>query len=103
MQTQTVIRAVDYVPTQPEIAEGSPEEVETNGVVVAIFGAAPDYSQPEFEQLWQEVFDGDDQETIAYCLSKNIDVLDDDKKPVSEWRDIAVMLKAIDKGLISVA
>ena len=103
MQTQTVIRAVDYVPTRPKIAEGAPEEVETNSVVVALFGAAPDYGQPEYERLWQEVFDGDDKETIAYCLSKNIDVLDNDGKPVSEWRDIAVMLKAIDKGLIDIA
>ena len=102
MQTQTVIRAVDYVPTRPKIAEGAPEEVETNGVVIALFGTAPDYRQPEFEALWQEVFNGDDKETIAYCLSKNIDVLDNDGKPVSEWRDIAVMLKAIDKGLIDI-
>lgn len=105
MQTQTVIRAIDYLPTQPELAEGTTDELvsETDGIVIRLFGALPDYSKKEYEDLWQEVFNADEQQTIAYCLERGIDVLDDDKKPVSHWRDIAVMLKAIDNGIISLA
>lgn len=105
MQTQTVIRAVDYLPAKPEIAEGSAEDLisENDGVVERLFGTTPDYAQPEYEKLWQEVFDADEKQIVAYCLSKGIDVLDDNQKPVQKWRDIAVMLKAIDQGLLSLA
>lgn len=105
MQTQTVIRAVDYAPKAPEMAEGSVDELvsETDSVVMRLFGSAPDYSKKEYESLWQEVFNADEQEMISYCLERGVDVLDDAKKPVSKWRDIAVMLKAIDKGIISLA
>ena len=40
------------------------------------------------------------KEMVDYCRSKGIDVLDDAKKPVPGWRDIAVMLKAVDTKLI---
>ena len=53
-----------------------------------------------FEKLWQEVFNADEKEMVDYCRSKGIDVLDDAKKPVPGWRDIAVMLKAVDTKLI---
>ena len=105
MQTQTVIRAVDYLSEKPELAEGTTDELvsETDGLTVRIFGSAPDYTQKEFEDLWQAVFDADEKEMIAYCREKGVDVLDDNGYPVSGWRDVAVMLKAIDAGLISLA
>ena len=105
MQTQTVIRAVDYLPKKPELAEGTTDELvsETDGLTVRLFGSAPDYTQKEFEDLWQIVFDADDKEMVAFCRDKGIDVLDDDGFPVTGWRDVAVMLKAIDAGLISLA
>ena len=105
MQTQTVIRAVDYLPKKPELAEGTTDELvsETDGLTVRLFGSAPDYTQKEFEDLWQIVFDADEKEMIAFCRDKGIDVLDDSGFPVMGWRDVAVMLKAIDTGLISLA
>lgn len=105
MQTQTVIRAVDYLPKKPELAEGTTDELvsETDGLTVRLFGSAPDYTQKEFEDLWQIVFDADEKEMVAFCRDKGIDVLDDDGFPVTGWRDVAVMLKAIDAGLISLA
>ena len=101
MQTQTVIRAVDYLPEKTENAEGMVSEAD--GLTVRLFGAAPDYSQKEFENLWQAVFDADEKEMIAFCREKGVDVLDDNGNPVSGWRDVAVMLKAIDAGLVSLA
>ena len=98
MQTQTVIRAVDYVPAKADVAEDP--DVIAEDVVTRLFGASPDYTRPEYEKLWQEVFDADEDATIAYCREKGIDVLDDAKNPVEKWRDIAVMLKAVDAGLL---
>lgn len=105
MQTQTVIRAVDYLPKKPEIAEGTNDELvsETDGLTVRLFGSAPDYTQKEFEDLWQAVFDADEKEMVAFCREKGVDVLDDNGYPVPGWRDVAVMLRAIDAGLVSLA
>ncbi len=105
MQTQTVIRAQDYLSEEPELAEGATDELvsETDGLTFRLFGAAPDYSKKEFEDLWQQVFHANEQEMIDFCREKGIDVIGDDGFPVSGWRDIAVMLKAIDAGIISLA
>ena len=69
-------------------------------MLISLFGAIPDYSNKKFEKLWQEVFDAEDKEIVAYCRGKGVDVLGKDKEPVAGWRDIAVMLKAIDSGLL---
>ena len=45
MQTQTVIRAVDYVPTKADLAENP--DVVAEDVVTRLFGASPDYTRPE--------------------------------------------------------
>ena len=105
MQTQTIIKAKDYLPEKPELVEGTTDELvsETDGLVIRLFGSAPDYSKKEFEELWQSVFYSDEQEMIKYCLYKGIDVIGDDGCAVSGWRDIAVMLKAIDAGIVSLA
>ena len=105
MQTQTIIRAVDYLPKKPEIAEGTNDELvsETDGLTVRLFGTAPDYTQKEYEDLWQVVFNADEKEMIAYCREKGVDVLDDNGYTVTGWRDVAVMLKAIDAGLVSLS
>ncbi len=105
MQTETVIRAVDYMPAPLQPIEGfDPVRTsETDGMVMRLFGAVPDYSKKAYDKLWQEVFNADEKEMVEYCLSKGIDVLDDDKKPVAGWRDIAVMLKAVDTKLVEKA
>lgn len=102
---QTIIRAVEYLPKKPELAEGTTDELvsETDGIVMRLFGAVPDYSKKEYENLWQQVFNADEDEMIQFCREKGIDVLDDAGKPIPGWRDIAVMLKAVDSGLISLA
>ena len=105
MQTQTVIRAQDYLPEKHELAEGTTDELvsETDGLTVRLFGAAPDYSKKEFEDLWQLVFNADEKEMVDFCREKGIDVIGDDGFPVSGWRDVAVMLKAIESGVVSLA
>lgn len=105
MQTQTVIRAQDYLPEKPELAEGSTEELvsETEGLTVRLFGTAPDYSKKEYEDLWQSVFNADEKEMIDFCREKGVDVIGDDGFPVTGWRDVAVMLKAIDAGIVALA
>lgn len=105
MQTETVIRAIEYLPTPSAPVEGVDpvRSSETDGMVMRIFGAVPDYSKKAYEDIWQEVLNADEAEMVEYCRSKGIDVLDDQKKPVAGWRDIAVMLKAIDQKLIELA
>ena len=100
---QTIIRAKDYLPEQEEgRGEGMREPMPSaGGLPVRLFGSAPDYTQKEYEDLWQSVLDADEQEMIAFCREKGVDVLDDDGHPVPEWRDVAVMLKAVDAGLVS--
>ncbi|MCQ2965962.1 MAG: hypothetical protein MJ250_04385 [Alphaproteobacteria bacterium] len=98
---QEIIRAVDFVPTIEDRAENMEElGVDPDNVVLRLFGITLDYTNPKFEQLWQEVLDGDNEENIKYCLEKGIDVLDNEKQPIQRWRDIVVVLKAIDKGLL---
>lgn len=102
MQSETTIRAVDYEPQLKEDASMPLDDMGDISVTAHIFGEGPDYTNPAYEELWQQVFNADDDEMIAYCLSKGVDVLNERKEPVTGWRDIAVMLKAIDTGLVKV-
>ena len=72
-------------------------------VLYGIFGDVPDYSNPDIEALWDEVLDAEPEDVYEYCFRKGVDLFQDDGKPVSGWRDIAVMLKAIDKGILELA
>ena len=72
-------------------------------VLYGIFGDVPDYDNPEMETLWDEVLDSDPEDVYEYCFRKGIDLFQDDGKPVPGWRDIAVMLKAIEKGILQLA
>lgn len=100
MQSQKIIRAADYEPVLKESAADPLEDIGDVSIGAHIFGESPDYTDPKFEALWQEVFDADEGEMIAYCKEKGVDVVGDDGEPVTGWRDIAVMLKAIDKGFV---
>ena len=101
MRTETVIRAVEYLPEPNEDANLESYQLsQSDEMLLNLFGDMPDYTNQPFEDLWQEVFDAEDEDTIAYCLEKGVDVLDNTGEPVSGWRDIAVMLKAIDGGLL---
>ncbi|MGD9639280.1 MAG: hypothetical protein AB7U85_09530 [Alphaproteobacteria bacterium] len=115
--SKNLIRAVDYLPTEEEktkkhaeLAKSSEplyEELmlsdENEEVLLRIFGDMPDYSDDKIDALWEEIFNSEPKEVYEYCLSKGVDVLDGEGNPVSPWRDIAVMLKSIDKGYISLA
>jgi hypothetical protein len=69
-------------------------------LLINLFGDTPDYSDPKFEELWQRAYALEDKEMIAFCLEKGVDVLDTDAEPVSGWRDIVVMLKALECGFL---
>ena len=112
MLSKTVIRAADYLPEPEEAGACGSGDLESmqlprsDLMLLNLFGGMPDYSDYQFEKLWQEVFDAEDKETIAWCLEKGVDVLtgkagpDENDEPVPGWRDIVVMLKAIDAGLL---
>ena len=108
-----LIRAADYLPSPEELqkqqeimAESSDPFAallfsdERDTILYGIFGDVPDYTNPEMETIWDEVLDADPEDIYEYCFKKGVDLFQDDGKPVSPWRDIAVMLKAIDKGIL---
>ncbi len=76
---------------------------ERDGVLLRLFGDIPDYSNPEIELIWDEVLEAEPRKMFNYSLRRGIDLLDNDGVPVPPWRDIVVMLKCIDKGLLNVA
>ena len=93
------IRAADFLPKE---SNGDPESFQMAGsdtILYGLFGDTPDYSNPKIEAIWQEVLNGDDNETIAWCLEKGVDLLDKDGKPVPGFRDVAVMLKVREQGI----
>ena len=104
-----VIKAMDYIPEnyeetlEPIQLMESMHLPKSSRMLLGIFGDLPDYSNPKFEELWQEVFDSEEEDIIAYCLKNNVDVIGKDNEPVPGWRDIAVMLKAIESGLLELA
>ena len=102
---QTIIHAKDYLSEKQDVAEDASHEPTPAGddLAVRLFGTSPDYTQKEFEALWQTVINADDDEMIKFCNEKGVDVLDDNGYPVSGWRDVAVMLKAIEAGIVSLA
>jgi len=104
MTGKTIIRAADYLPEPDESADlESMRLPQSQAMLLNIFGDMPDYTNKKFEKLWQEIFNAEENDIIAYCLEKGVDVMGNDGEPVSGWRDIAVMLKAIDKGLLELA
>ena len=101
MLFETIVRAADYLPEPKEDSDpGSFQISRSEMILMGLFGGTPDYSKQKFENLWQKIMDAEDKDTIAYCLEKGVDVLDNDGKPVPGFRDIAVMFKAIEKGFL---
>ena len=88
MQSERIIRAADYEPVLKESAADPLEDAGDVSIGAHIFGESPDYTNPAFEALWQEVFDADENEMIAYCKDRGIDVLDDDKQPVTDRKSV---------------
>jgi hypothetical protein len=106
---KNTIRAADFFPKPTE--GGTPsgsfrgtiesfQLSQSNNMLLNLFGEIPDYSDPNFENLWQDVFNAEENNIIAYCLEKGVDVLDGDGESVPGWRDIAVMLKAVDTNIL---
>ncbi|MCQ2913959.1 MAG: hypothetical protein MJ247_02045 [Alphaproteobacteria bacterium] len=111
---ENLIHAAIYVPTPEEKAKRA-EQVsaeplaammftdDRDSVLYGIFGDVPDYDNPKMESLWDEILESDPEEVYEYCFRKGVDLFMDDGKPVPGWRDVAVMLKAIDTGLLELA
>jgi hypothetical protein len=102
MENKNIIRAADYLP-EPNSGSGGNGDFElpiSEQLLLTLFGTSPDYNNQKFEDIWQEVMDAEDEDMIAYCLSRGVDVTVGGGEEVPGWRDIAVMLKAIDRGLI---
>jgi hypothetical protein len=104
MNNKNIIRAADYLPESNADCDGDDFELSVSEeLVLNLFGDMPDYSNPKYEEIWQEIMDDEDDVGIAFCLGKGVDVMGDDGEPVSGWRDIAVMLKAVERGIIKYA
>jgi hypothetical protein len=103
MEPKKVIRAADYLPdVQADSHDGQEFELPVSErILYGLFGTSPDYGNQQFEDIWQEVIDAEDADTVAYCLARDVDVIGDDGEKVPGWRDIAVMLKAIERGLLT--
>ena len=101
MLVNDIIRAEDYLPESKESGNSDSMQLsKTDIMLINLFGTKPDYSNRKFEKLWHKVFFSEDKDIISYCLEKGIDVLGKNEELVTGWRDIAVMLKAIDNGLL---
>jgi hypothetical protein len=100
-----MIRAADYLPDHPANSNGGQdfELPVSERLLLNLFGDFPDYSRQEFEDIWKEVIDAEESDMLDYCRSKGIDVIGNDNKPVEGWRDIAVMLEAIERVLLTIA
>ena len=104
MLTDKVIRAADFL-LEPK-DDSDPESYElsqSDKILFGLFGDSPDYSKWKYERLWKKFHRADDEDTIAYCLKKGVDVIGNDGEPVPGWRDIAVMLKSIENGYLKLA
>jgi hypothetical protein len=99
-----MIRAADFLPDCSVNSNGGQdfELPMSERLLLRLFGDFPDYSRQEFEDIWKEVIDAEESDMLAYCRSKDIDVIGNDGRPVGGWRDIAVMLKAIECGLLTI-
>ncbi len=114
---ENLIRAAAFLPSQQEREQQDADIMNASAdplsallysddretVLYGIFGDLPDYGNPDMEMLWDEVLDADPEDVYEYCFRKGVDLFQDDGKPVPGWRDIAVMLKAIEKGILQLA
>lgn len=113
---ENLIRAASFLPSQEEKEQQMTDIAvaadplsallysdDRETVLYGIFGDVPDYGNPDMETLWDEVLDADPEDIYEYCFRKGIDLFMDDGRPVPGWRDIAVMLKAIEKGILQLA
>ncbi len=113
---ENIIRAASFLSTQEEKMRQMEALKNTNDplsallfsddrdtVLYGIFGDIPDYDNPEMEDLWDEVLEEEPEEIYEYCFRKGVDLFDEEGRPVAGWRDIAVMLKALEKGLLQLA
>jgi hypothetical protein len=103
MEQKKIIRAADYLPAPKADSEvwQDFELPASEKILYGLFGTSPDYGNQQFEELWQEILDAEDADTVAYCRARGVDVIGNDGEEVPGWRDIAVMLKAIEHGLLT--
>ena len=104
MKNRKIIRAADYLPKQGGDDTGCDFALPTTDkLLFALFGDMPDYSNPTLDELWQRFHNDEAENGIRYCLERGVDIIGNDGELVGGWRDIAVMLKAIELGIIKLA
>lgn len=111
-ECEDIIRVAKYMPSDEDILKMKSKHNEASydvlysatheGLLLKLFGDLPNYSDPIFEDLWEEVLRKDPEDTFDFCLRKGLDVFDKNGKPVPPWRDIAVILLALDKGILDI-
>ncbi len=99
------IRAADFEidPAMASTAGGidAVYPVNREGLVLRLFRTLPDYRQAPIEQLREEVEAADPIDIFEYCRRQGVEVLNEDGTPVLPWRDIAVLLLARERNLLS--
>lgn len=102
-----IIKASSFLPKAPDLPEdASPEQVMSayvsprDSVLLGLFGDLPDYDDERLEHLWKRVLDANELEMFAYAKGKGVDLMQEDGDPIDGWRDVVVMLQAIDKKII---
>lgn len=93
---QPLLRIRDYmnamlVPAADGHVEGDYMPM-NDSVLIALFGALPDYRDPAQEKLLRQVDGWGASETIRILLEKGVDLRGADGRPVRIWRDVAVMV-----------
>lgn len=96
---KNMIYAVNYMPEDPSSDDGiGGFSDDREGLLLRLFGDVPNYAEERMEALWEKVLSHEPEYIYEYCFLRGVDVFMKDGKPVPPWRDIAVMLMAIEKG-----
>lgn len=105
MKDRKIIRAADYLP-EPAGVSGNGESFAlpaSHRLLLNLFGDLPDYGDARFEAIWDELLDVSEADTVAYCRQRGVDIMGDNGRPVHGFRDVSVVLKAIETGLLALA
>jgi len=74
---------------------------ERDGVLLRLFGLLPDYTDPRIEQIWRDLNRRPRRDLAEFCRGKGIEVLKQNGSMISCALDIATLLVAAERGLLS--
>ncbi len=105
----SLIQAADHIaeaapaPTDPDLRYEAQIDPEYDGLLLNLFGMVPDYSNDALDQLYRATFEEDPINLYDECRRRGVEVLKEDGSPVVAWRDILVVLRAREAGVLMAA